>query len=293
MHDLRIIAADEFPESFVEPPYVPRDQREEESWLQMFHDPDRDKYDWNDPEFLKRNEGPYGFLPVYLTQGFFMIVLRKDFERITTYPDGRKKKWRVRLDRDKEGYVCKAYAMRDGRKNEDEPDSVYAHRELLGCLFAPGDVDHINGWSLDNRGEVNKKKPINLCLVTTRTNSHNVLRGRTIHLGLQFSGVEKRGKNRKGKQRYGGKVCVRFGKKVKTYRSKRTWLTEEPANRWYRNKLYEINEGRKMWAHAPSTVNFPVFPPRADTEPTERSVQLRAKNLNGHSSPKILEDVPF
>lgn len=243
----------------VEPPLL-ENSNTDILWWQRFKDMDR--YDWNDPGFLKRNKGRYAFLPIPLTQGFFMIVPKRAYRKMTRHPDGKPKSWCVKIDRDKkDGSIIKVYAQRHGR--EGEPSSVYAHRELLGVLGGSGDVDHINGWSLDNRGD--SKHSVNLDYVSTSLNMSNAARSRVVHTHLP-RGVEKRGKNKKGQQRYGGIRCKRLGPhRVQVIRSKCTWLAPEPAARWYQNQLKKIHK-RVAWAHSPLTVNYPVFPPLLESK---------------------------
>lgn len=250
-------------------------------WWQRFKDMDR--YDWNDPGFLKRNKGKHAFLPIPLTQGFFMIVPKRAYRKMTKCSDGSPKKWCVKIDRDKkDGSILKVYAMRRGRK--EEPRSVYAHRELLDVLLeGSGDVDHINGWSLDNRGD--SKHSVNLDYVSTSLNGSNALRARTVNIGLP-RGVQQRGKNKKGQLLYRGIRAKRLGKnRVLVVRSKRTWLSPEPAARWYQNQLKKIHK-RTNWAHAPLTVNYPVFPPTWESKrlavavpPAHIIAQTRYENI--------------
>ncbi len=256
-----------------------------ESWIEKFRD--IDKYDWDDPEWKKQNNGPFGFLPIPLSQGYFMIVLKRNHKRMSTWPDNSLKKYHAKIDLGEDGKVLGVYGRRSGHGGE-EPDYVYAHREVLECLYANGDVDHINGWGLDNRGETSDGEPVNLRLVSKRTNGHNSRRERPVHHG-DFSGVEKKRLNSKGQQLYGGKVCKRLGKKVKTFRSKRLWLSPGPANLWYKNKLKKLNGGREMWAHSPVTVNYPVFPPLMDREPSAYSTKLRDQATSRYST----ADIPF
>ena len=250
-----------------------------EHWSEKFRN--MDKYDWNDPKWLAQNKGKYAFLPIPLTQDYFMIVSPKDYKRMTTYPDGRPKKWYASVKRDKEGNLVGLYGGRSGRG--DEPAYVGAHRELLHCLDAKGPVDHVNQWGLDNRAGTSRC-PVNLILESVAVNMYNAVRYRWVHIGL-LRGVEKRGVNKEGKQRYGGVRARRLGKnKVKTYRSKRTWLKEWFAHRWYLNQIKRLSGGRTSWAHRPETVHFPKFPPPMDSEPA----RPRRTRRN-----KVLEDIPF
>ena len=185
-----------------------------------------------------------------------MIVPKWAYRKMTRHTDGRPKRWCVKIDLDRDGNIIGVYAQRRGR--DGEPRSVYAHRELLGVLGGSGDVDHINGWSLDNRGDL--QDSVNLDYVGHDLNISNALRTRTVNSGLP-RGVEKRGLNKKGQPRYGGIRCKRLGpNRVQVVRSKRTWLTPEPAARWYQNQLKKIHK-RVTWVHSPKSVNYPVFPP--------------------------------
>ncbi len=233
-----------------------------------------DHYDWNDAEWKKRGRGKYAYRVIPLTQGYFMMVSPQDYKRMTIYPDGSPKRWHAHVGRERDGTISKVYAERKGRG--DEPAIVSAHREVLNALWSSKDGDHINGWGLDNRR-------VNLDLVHRRRNIINALRERQVHVGL-LRGVEKRGKNRAGMQHYGGKVCKRLKSgKVRTFRSKRTWLSQEPASRWYMNWLKRHN-GRTAWAHSPKSVNYPAFPPSMDSEPTYQPRKRKEE---------VYESIPF
>lgn len=220
-----------------------------------------DRYDWDDLTFVTKNKGPHAYRAIPLTQGYFMIVSPHDYERMMKFPDGSPKKWYVCIRTNPETRaIIKMYAKRHGRG--DEPKSVYAHRELINCVNSNGVVDHMNGCGLDNRRGT-PKNPVNLRHAGRRENGHNTVRERSIHVSLP-RGVELRGKNKLGLQRYGGLFCKRLSKKkVKTTRSKKRWLTPEPAARWYLNRMMELNQGRKIWAHNPESVCYPIFPPYA------------------------------
>ena len=223
-------------------------------------------YDWDDPLFKKRNRSKYAFRPIPLSQGYFMIVSPRDYRRMTRFPDGSPKKWRIITHRDSEGGTIKIYARRTGRA--DEPVTVYAHREILGCVDEGGIGDHVNGHGLDNR------RP-NLLHIGRGQNMHNSVRTRYVHSGLP-RGVELRGKNKEGKPRYGGIRCRRSGKKVKTIRTKRTWLDPKWPALWYRNQLKRIHH-RTTWANEPKSVNYPVFPPSVNSEPAPAPASRRAR----------------
>ncbi len=196
-----------------------------------------------------------------MTQGFFMIVPKRAYRKMTQFKDGKPKSWCVKIDRDSEGKFIKVYARRAGHENE--PNTVYAHRELLDVIDGSGDVDHINGWSLDNRGDA--RDSVNLDYVNTRLNGSNAIRQRTVHLGLP-RGVQQRGVNKKGQLLYRGIRCKRLGPhRVLVVRSKRAWLTPGPAARWYQSQLKKIHR-RTTWAHSPLTVNYPLFPPTLESK---------------------------
>ncbi len=172
-----------------------------------------DLYDWDDPDFKKANRGKYAFRAIPLTQGYFMIVALRDYWRMTHFPNGRLKRWTVKIDRDKRtGDIMAVYARRNGR--DTEPMTVYAHREVLGCLHQRGDGDHVNGEGLDNRRNLHYT---NLLFVGRSQNTSNAIRVRSVHTDL-MRGVEYRGKNRLGQDRFGGIRAVRLGKhRVKDY----------------------------------------------------------------------------
>lgn len=216
-----------------------------------------DRYDWDDPSFIANNHGPYAYRVIPLTKGYFMIVSPHDYKRMMTFPDGSRKKWYATLQTDpRTGHVIKVYGCRTGRG--DEPQSVYAHRELIGCIEDSGVVDHMNGFGLDNRRGT-KECPVNLRYTSQSENTHNAVRSRTTNLTLP-RGVECRRKNKRGKQLYGGMYCKRVGEKVRTIRSKRVWLTPGPAARWYQSQMSRLHRKRTEWAHNPDSVSYPVFP---------------------------------
>lgn len=216
-----------------------------------------DQYDWGDPEFTKWNTGPEAYRVIPLTQGYFMIVSPHDYKHMTQFPDGTPKNWRANVQRDRETQKIKGiYAVRHGHR--DEPSCVYAHREVVGCLFGAGVVDHKNGWGLDNRRGT-QKHPVNLQYTSGSENNHNALRFRATSLVLP-RGVELRRKNKKGQQLYGGMYCKRSGKKVRTVRSKCVWLTPELASRWYQKQMKRLHQQRTAWAHDPESVRYPEFP---------------------------------
>lgn len=216
------------------------------------------QYDWDDIGFIRKNHGEHAYRTIPLTQGYFMIVSPHDYRRMTRFPDGSPKRWTANVQRHpRTGEITKVYAYRHGRA--DEPTTVYAHRELVGCLEDPGVVDHKNGWGLDNRRGT-QARPVNLRYTSQSENLHNALRSRSTNLSLP-RGVEPRKKNRRGLQMYGGMYCKRSGEKVRTVRSKRLWLTPEPAGRWYESQMRKLHRKRTAWAHNPESVSYPVFPP--------------------------------
>jgi len=202
--------------------------------------------------------------PIKLTKGYFMIVLMKDHQRMSFYPDGNEKSWHSHVIYDKQtGEVTGVYAARRGR-GIDEPKTLYAHRELLDVMMRGlGDVDHANGESLDNRGLAEHGEPVNLFYCSKRMqNGHNAIRSRKEDLP---TGVE-----RKKNGRYGGIRCVRVKRSgsgsVTVIRSKDEdgnpldWDTPEPARQWYLDQLEKLHQ-RDVWAHNPISVNFVQFPP--------------------------------
>jgi len=241
-----------------------------------------DQYDWNDPEFVRKNHGLGSYVPILLTQGYFMMVCRRDYRLAAQYHDGKPKKWHAKVLRDPEGNVTGIYACRGGRRREGEPKSVYAHKELKGCILVSGIVDHKNGWGLDNRAVVN------LSRTTYGVNGSNTaFRKRTKNHGLP-RGVEL---VRKGPKKgwFRGIRAKRLGPhRVHVFRSKRVWPTPEPAARWYQNQLKRLYNGRKSWAHNPTTVNFPIFPPLLEAELSTRSHRLREISRS-----EVHHDVPF
>lgn len=228
------------------------------SWFSRFT---FNRYNWSDEEFIRENTGHYSYRVIPLTKGYFTIVSRHDYRRMTRFPDGSPKKWCADVQVDREtGAISKIYAVRTGRGGE--PRKIYAHRELIGCIEDSGVVDHINAWSLDNRRGT-PENPINLRYVRRGENMHNALRMRTIYDLPR--GVELRGKNKKGMPLYGGMYCKRHGQKVRTIRSRRKWLSPESAGRWYQSQMARLHKQRAAWAHEPNSVNFPIFP-RDDSE---------------------------
>lgn len=249
------------------------------------YDPDRDRYDWEDPEWQRGNKRrSNGFHVIYLTQGYSMIVSKRDYKRMTTYPDGRPKRWHVKIEYDESGEVVKVYACRRGRG--DEPKSVFAHREILNCLDADGDVDHINGCGLDNRR-------CNLILGPRSHNTSNTSNRRRVNFSL-LPGVEIRGVTKDGRQKFGGIRSRRLKKSgpgsVKTFRTKRHWFSQEFPHRWYLKQLEKLSGGRRTWIHAPKSVDLPVFPPLMESEPSARSRKLRHKAVPRE---RVLESIPF
>lgn len=201
-----------------------------------------------------------------------MIVSKSEHERMTRFPDGSPKVWNSKVDRSERGEVIAVYARRRGRGVE--PRYVYAHRELTGALNSRNVIDHLNGIGLDNRGT--REFPVNLRVTSRSHNAHNARRVRKKNQSL-LRGVEKRG------NRFGGIMAKRLGpKETLVVRSKRTWSTQEPAHRWYMNRLERKTRGRVEWASNPQSVNWPKLPPRLESEP----VELRRPA-------SVLEEVPF
>lgn len=259
--ELRLLQADQH----IKLPQAP----EPVEWWENYH---YDNYDWDDRQWLRRNRGPLAWRPIPLSQGYFMAVLATNYKHMTQYPDGRPKRWIVKIDRNPlDGSIRAVYARRKGRKKYGEPTWVFAHRELLNVLEFPQIVgDHINGEGLDNRGTA--RRAVNLAKATKSQNGHNTFRSRPVHGGLP-AGVEKRGKDSKGRQLYGGKVCVRLSRsKVKTIRSKDTWLKPSAAAKWYTDYLKRLHN-RSRWVHKVSCVPKLDLPRRLE-DPIEVPVQM-------------------
>ncbi len=236
-----------------------------------------DLYDWNDPWFKQSNTGKNSYRAIPLTRGYFMVVDPRDYKQMTQYPDGSLKRWYVTIKRDPDGSFVSLYAHRRGRG--DEPKSVPAHREILDCIYESGEGDHVNGEGLDNRRK-------NLLYVPHGQNLHNCVRNRSVHLGLP-RGVVKVGTNAKGQQLYGGQRCVRVSrKKVVTFRTKRTWLSPEPAAQWYQNQLKRLYN-RDTWAHEPKSVTYFVPPPLMESEPVPFPIKGHLRIVSHH------EAIPF
>lgn len=270
-----------------------------EHWSEKFRN--MEKYDWNDRKWLRKNKGKFAFLPIPLSQDFFMIVSPDDYERMTTYPDGSPKKWYARVKRDENGKIISAYAGRSGRKDKGEPEVVLAHREILDCLKSDDVVDHVNGWGLDNR---RSEDPLcNLILCPQSMNTHNGRTSRRVNFHIKYRNVEEVGKDEVGRQLYGWIRSHRIGmhwvKDRKTgdkvwrqwviyHRSKPdSWLTQEEAHEAYLKELERITEGRRRWAHVPTSVHFPKFPELLDSEPKRR------KSRQQKEKQKLLESIPF
>ena len=257
-----------------------------------------DLYDWNDPEFLEKNTGPYAIYPILLTKGYFMIVSPSQYKSMTEFPDGTPKKWCASIRHDHEGNLIGGYAHRHGRKSliegePDEPKTVSAHRELLGCLHAKNAViDHVNGIGLDNRAM--KDHAINLKRTTHRGNGSNAQRTRSVHTDL-LPGVERCGV---GNLLFQGVISRRLskieaqllGKIVDTKRSRPLmWETQEPAHEWYLEELKKRNGDRTEWARVSESVNWPILPPRWDSEPKIRKSTASARLFIRDVSPIRVE----
>jgi len=239
---------------------------EDEEWWEHFR---YEYYDWDAPAFLRKNRGPCAYRVIQLTQGFFCIVSKHHYRKMTRYSDGTPKKWYAKIDRDRDGNIVAVYARRSGRSALGEPAYVYMHREIMDVLDLKVVVDHVNGFGLDCRGDPDPARSVNLVCVDTGENVANSVRPKKTDLP---AGVEYRGRNRKGEKRYGGKICIRHSrKKVTTIRSRRTWLSPQPAARWYLNRLRR-RYGRVNWASFKHTVNYPIFPPRKHHVDTEEDI---------------------
>jgi len=251
-------------------------EKPEPHWSEAFK---HDRYDWSDPEFIRLNRsGRYAWRPIELTQGYFMMVSVGSYLRLTTFNGEGPKRWRVNIQRDRRGDVIAVYARRNGRRGARE---VYAHREAMYATSDGGIVDHINGWQLDNRSGT-AEYPVNLRDSSHRENRHNQNGERTKNHGLPV-GVE----FRHGK--YRGIIYRRAEGKRRSIRSPEAWPTPERAARWYQAQLDELHQSRGRM-HNPSSVNYPVFPPRLESEMSERSWRLRQR---ARAPLELEEAIPF
>jgi len=259
-----------------------------------------DQYDWNDLAWLaatKRGKDAWRAIPLWkrrpgsksshdvVLSGYFAIVSPCDYQRLTRHPDGTPKRWTLQAKYSDEhpDRIIKAYAVRYGRTGH-EPKTVMMHREVVRCLHRNSVADHYNGHGLDNRQK-------NLAETSQSANMSNSRRARTRNSGLPV-GVEMRKFG--GEIRYGGIRAMRVpGKKhAKIFRSKRTWKTPGPAAAWYQNQLKKLH-GVRPWAHTPTSVSYPLFPPRLESEPCEKSRSLRKKREGQLRKEHELADIPF
>lgn len=265
----------------------------ESNWFKRF---ETEHYDWNDPLWKKqieRGKHSVRFIPIMMRRpgskkrhdvvpsGYVMAVSPADYRLLTRFPDGSPKRWTLKVDRDqKTGRILKMYARRCGRG--EEPRCVLAHREILGCIFSKHVVDHYNGWGLDNRRA-------NLGHVRRSENNSNARRARSDGLPC---GVEMR--MTKDGPRYRGIRAQRVpGRKhAKIFRSKRSWKTPEPAAKWYENQV-KRRHGIRPWARNPTSVSYPLFPPRLESEPYEKSRSLRKKQKEQSRRERELAEIPF
>ncbi len=250
-----------------------------------------DIYDWSDPEWViatRRGKNAWRAIPLWkrrpgsnsshdvVPSGYFAAVSAGDYKRLTQHPDGARKRWGIQIKYSDEdpARIIKMYAIRYGRS--DEPKTVMMHREVVGCLHRRSVTDHYNGCGLDNRRE-------NLAETTQAANMANSRRERTRNTGLPV-GVEMRKYG--GEIRYGGIRAKRLAKRrVKIYRSKRTWKTPWPAAAWYQNQLKKLH-GVRPWVHRPRTLSYPLFPPKLESTPSRRSSRLRSLPARKTSSKK-------
>ncbi len=251
-------------------------------WWEKFQ---YDLYNWDDPAWKRRNRGPGAWMPLLLTQGYFMAVRKAHAEVMTTYPDGKPKKFYAKVQRDERGEISAVYGARRGK--EGEVSEVQAHREVLGIVEfgLGGDIDHTNGEGLDNRYDESNPKCNNLIYCGNRSeNSHNTTRARHVHFGLPC-GVEK-----KKNGRFGGIRCVRIKKRgkgsVRVIRSEEDWDTPKPAAQWYLDQLSKLHKKRQTWVHNPKSVSYINLPPLKI-----KKAQKRRMSVVRSSQPE--QDIPF
>ncbi len=234
-------------------PSAPLPAQQLDPWWEEFQ---YDLYDWDDPEFIAKNIGMLAYMPIRLTQGYFMMVHPSRYKEMTEHPDGLPMSWYAHVRR-REGEIVGVYAMRKGRAGFDNMDCVLAHRQLLSIVDDSPTVvgEHLNRCGLDNRCQ-KEGDPVNLIIAGRDENGQNTVRFRADGLP---TGVVRTGKE--GNYRYHGQVCVRHSKtKVVTLRSEK-WSEPGPAAKWYTDYL-EQKWKRTMWAHRPDSVNPPFFPRR-------------------------------
>ena len=268
-------------------------------WSERFGDIGR--YDWFNKTWLTQNVGLFAFFPTILSQGYFGIFSPDAYEQVTKYPDGQPKKSHVKIARDEQGNVLSAYAVRRGRG--DEPISVRMHRELLGCLDTSDEGDHGNGWGLDNRSH--SESGVNLTIVSHSINILNTVRVREVSPELP-RGVHFRRKDEQGNPLYGWMRAVRTGGMVKDeesgawkrapariFRSPEVWSDPRVAHEMYMREIERLANGRKQWAHAPTTVNFPLFPPRLKRARSLDLEDLVQTILKLNQEARELAEIPF
>ena len=247
---------------------------EPEHWSELFK---YDRYDWSDLEWLARNlSDPYAWEPVRLTKGYFAMVSVEIYSLVTEFPDGFPKRWRANVQYDTRGEMSRVYAIRNGRKSEGEPASVYAHREVAGVWSQGVFVDHMNGYSLDNRD-------VNLHRAGQSENDCNRRGTRTKNVGLPI------GVARMPNGLYRGVVYRRIDGKRRSFRSAESWPTPGPAATWYQGQLTTLHK-RREWVHNPHSVNYPVFPPLLESDIREKPFALRERQREGEPRDA---DIPF
>ena len=247
---------------------------EPEHWSEAFK---HDRYDWSDPEWLTRDlKNLYAWEPVRLTKGYFAMVSVEIHQLVTELPDGFPKRWRANVQYDPRGEISRVYAIRNGRKREGEPAIVYAHREIADVWSPSVFVDHMNGYSLDNRD-------VNLRRAGHNENDCNRRGTRTKNVGLPI------GVARMPNGLYRGVVYRRIDGKRRSFRSAESWPTPGPAATWYQGQLTTLYR-RREWVHNPHSVNYPVFPPLLESDISEKSFALRERQRE--SEPRDA-DIPF
>lgn len=195
-------------------------------------------YDWDDPEFKKKNRGKYAYVPIMLTQDYFGMASPRDAKKFLDST------WHANVQKLRgTDQIVRVYARRCKPKHRNV--FVYMHIDVAksGSLAF---VDHVNGYGLDNR------RPN---LKTTKSQSENMANQvgkRTKHFGLPQGTYRTKS----------GKFQARLNYTIrgKQYEKNKNFATMEAAVAWRekeRKKLYK----RSAWADTPKSVNYPIFPP--------------------------------
>ncbi len=205
----------------------------EEWWLKFVYA----HYDWDDPEFKKKNRGKNAYRPILLSKGYFAMVSVCDYRKLSAHS------WHANVQLDRESSeILRVYARRNKRKTKN--GKVYMHVDIAksGTLCF---VDHVNGYGLDDRR-------VNLAPGNKDANGTNIQRRRTKHFGLP-PGIHR--------TKY-GRFIARFNYSVrgKRFVTVKNFKTMEAAVRW-RNAKRKAMFKRAKWVDTPKSVNFPLFPP--------------------------------